>query len=331
MVHKYDQNKSKAPTTFMADILYPLLGLLAASALLMLGAEILIKACKLFSRALDVSEAFSGITLMSIATSSPEIFVSLGAHFSDHTALALGNLAGSNIANILLVYGLGCLLFLKPNHSRSLMSRTDMIAFVLSSLAFFLVIFYGLYSFLAGALLLLFYCGYIGFSYITEHNGTSHKNTVREFSGPIALKLLAFSLAGAVVLYAGSELIIYSGTSLARIFNIPESTIGLTAVAVGTSLPELVVLLLSARRMSEEFVIANIIGSNVFNITLIPGLMFLILPTQAPIYLENIGVIFFALCSLLFIIKSQLSRRFSITSGAIFLMLYAAFIYRLAA
>lgn len=314
----------------MTDTLYPILGLLLASALLMLGAEILIKACKLFSCALGVSEAFAGITLMSIATSSPEIFVSLGAHLDEHTALALGNLTGSNIANILLVYGLGCLLFLRPSHSRSLLSRTDMIAFLLSSLVFFVVIFYEIYSFLAGAVLFLIYGIYIAISYNSERNGTSTQATPRDFSKKTVLKLLGYSVTGAVILYIGSELIIYSGTTLARIFDIPESTIGLTAVAIGTSLPELVVLLLSAKRMSEEFVVANIVGSNIFNITLIPGLMFLILPTQAQFPLENMGIIFFVLCSLLFVIKSQLRQRFFVSSGAVFLMLYAAFIYRLA-
>ncbi len=314
----------------MADITYPILGLLLASVLLMLGAEVLIKACKLFSCALGVSEAFAGITLMSVATSSPEIFVSLGAHLTDHTSLALGNLTGSNIANILLVYGLGCLLFLKPNHSRSLLSRTDMVAFLLASFVFFIMIFYGIYSFWAGALLFLIYVIYIAVSYYTERNGNSHAATKRNFSAPIAFKLLGFSVAGTIVLYIGSELIIYSGTTLARIFSIPESTIGLTAIAIGTSLPELVVLLVSAKRMSEEFVVANIVGSNIFNITFIPGLMFLILPTQATIHMESIGVIFFVLCTLLFVIKSQLRQKFLVSAGVMFLMLYVAFIYRLA-
>ncbi len=314
----------------IADLTYPLLGLILASALLMLGAEILIKACKLFASALGVSQAFAGITLMSIATSSPEIFVSLGAHLRDHTSLALGNLTGSNIANILLVYGLGCLLFLRPGHSRNLLSRYDMVAFLLSSCVFFLVIFYEIYSLYSGAILMAIYIGYIAISYYNERNGRSAQATPRDLSYSTTFKLLGYSVAGSLILYGGSELIIYSGTELARIFHISEGTIGLTAIAIGTSLPELVVLLVSAKRMTEEFVVANIVGSNIFNITFIPGLMFLILPTQATVHLENVGIIFFVLCSLLFIIKSQLRQKFLVSSGAVFLMLYAAFIYRLA-
>ena len=133
----------------MIEILYPIAGLLLASVLLMLGAEILIRACKLFSSVLRVSEAFSGITLMSIATSAPEIFVSVDAHLTNHTALALGNLAGSNIANIFLVYGLGCLLVFKPNHSRKLLSRNDIVMFLLATCTFLTVIFYNFYGMFA--------------------------------------------------------------------------------------------------------------------------------------------------------------------------------------
>ena len=245
-----------------------LASLIGGLVLLALGGDLLVRGAVRTSKALGASPLFAGIFIVALGTSLPEIIVSVNAAFSGSPGLAIGNIVGSSIANVFLVLALPALIFPViaggPGQIRALMATL---------LATFLWI--GMTSImpltpLMGICFLLVLIGYVGLSlFAAARDEVAGKPTgAREHAaaGPPLWRALIYIPVGVAALVYASSLIVDGADGLARAFGVPEEYIGLTLLAVGTSLPEIGASLAAAFRQRGDVLVGNILGSNIFNI-----------------------------------------------------------------
>lgn len=250
--------------------------------LLFVGGEGLVRGSVSVARKLNISELVIGLTLVGFGTSVPELVTSLRAIDEGAVGIAVGNVVGSNIANILLVLGVAAVIHPIVTNPRALMRDTSVM--VLVTMLLCVMIWFDLFSRLAGGLLVAGLLAYIAFSLIADqttgddaaemHAGEGE--TVEASYGVGVGVLIA--LAGLVGVVIGAKLLVDGGVIIAREFGISETVIGLSIVAVGTSLPELATSAIAALRGKADVALGNIIGSNIFNILGILGVTALVHP-----------------------------------------------------
>ncbi len=256
-----------------ATLILHLVLIVLGVAVLYFGGEILVRSVSGLASALDVSSFLIAFTVVAFGTSAPELAASAAAAIDDSPELALGNVVGSNIANIALILGLIAVISPLELHSVYLAREVPfMIATAIATLAFVatgelarwqaLVLFAGLLSFL--------------WFMVRTSGGADIEDTPHE--PPPMWKSVLGSLVGLVLLTAGAKLMVDSAQELARGFGVSESIIGLTLVAFGTSVPELASCLVAAARQQGTIVLGNVIGSNVFNTLLILPVAILLKP-----------------------------------------------------
>ena len=263
--------------------------MLLATALLIIGlllvvysADRLVFAASILCRLLGIPPLLIGMTVVSVGTSLPEIIVSVSASLHEQRDLAIGVAIGSNIVNILLILGLAALLHSFRVHS-DVLRRELPLMLVVSLLAGY-VLYDGQLTLDDGILLLSL--AVIWLLYIVKIARTAEKlndsltreqlaELPREGSLPVALLWLGVAL---IIMPMATRMVIDNATVLANYFAISELTIGLTAIAIGTSLPELATAIAGARKGEDDIAIGNIIGSNIFNIAIVLGLPALIAP-----------------------------------------------------
>ena len=257
------------------------IGLLAGGLILLFaGGEALVRGSVAIAERLQISKLVVGMVIVGFGTSAPELLVSVKAAMAGSPAIAIGNIVGSNIANILLIIGLAAAIAPVDNKDKSI--RREALIMVGCSLALLAMMLDGAISSAEGVAMLLALAGYLAMTYHLEKkrrdNAFTHEaNAVAGagFSLPIAA---ATALAGLFMLVYGADLMVAGATSVARNVGVSEAVIGLTIVAVGTSLPELATALVAAWRRQSEVVLANIVGSNIFNILAILGITAVIAP-----------------------------------------------------
>lgn len=263
--------------------------MLLATALLIIGlllvvysADRLVFAASILCRLLGIPPLLIGMTVVSVGTSLPEIIVSVSASLHEQRDLAIGVAIGSNIVNILLILGLAALLHSFRVHS-DVLRRELPLMLVVSLLAGY-VLYDGQLTLDDGILLLSL--AVIWLLYIVKIARAAEKlndsltreqlaELPREGSLPVALLWLGVAL---IIMPMATRMVIDNATVLANYFAISELTIGLTAIAIGTSLPELATAIAGARKGEDDIAIGNIIGSNIFNIAIVLGLPALIAP-----------------------------------------------------
>ncbi len=231
------------------------------------GADRFVSGASAVARIFGVSPLIIGLTIVSIGTSLPELLVTTTATLLDHPDVAVGNVLGSNIANIGLILGLTSLIRPLMIHSRLLAREYPFLAAV--SVFAWLLSLDGQLSRLEGILLtagLAMFLAWMGLTVREENGAAPLLEPAEEVSGAVpvrtALLWLVLGLAGLVL---GSRLLIWGGVGLARAFGISELVIGLTLVAVGTSLPELATTIAGAVKREDDIAVGNVVGSNVFN------------------------------------------------------------------
>jgi cation:H+ antiporter len=250
--------------------------------LLFIGGEGLVRGSVSIARKLNISELVIGLTLVGFGTSVPELVTSLRAINEGAVGIAVGNVVGSNIANILLVLGIAALIHPIITNPRALMRDTSVM--VLVTLLLCVLIWFDLFSRPAGIVLVAGLLAYIAFSLFADqasgdeaaemHAGEGE--TVEAHYGVLLGGLIALAgLAGVVI---GAKLLVDGAVVIARDFGISETVIGLSIVAVGTSLPELATSAIAAFRGKADVALGNIIGSNIFNILGILGVTALVHP-----------------------------------------------------
>lgn len=256
--------------------------------LLLGGAEVMVRGAVALARRFGISTLVIGMTVMAFGTSAPELLVSLNAALSGAPGLAVGNVVGSNIANILLILGAAALV--TPIACVSTELRRNGLILLAGTLIFSALSFRGVVDVWSGAVLLIAFSYFLWNSYKREAAGEGAAGGMAGDSGmPPANLLVAvlMFLAGLAALLAGAELVVRGGVAAARLFGVSEAVIGLTVVALGTSLPELVVSVVAAYRGHPDVALGNVVGSNLFNVLGVIGVVAVITPVTVEARVVN--------------------------------------------
>ena len=250
--------------------------------LLFFGGELLVRASVSLATKMNVSTLVIGMTVVSFATSAPELFVSLKAVFSNSGDISLGNSIGSNIANIAFVLAITAIFF-KVKIAKKVLSLNYPLLLIASLLlAFILYYFKGVSSFI-GYLFVIILITYIliliNDARDNQLNAKSEERVVISSKNTITyFKSISMLLLGVLLLKYGADFLVNSAMNIADYFEVPERVIAVTIVAIGTSIPELAASIIAAYRNEDSLAIGNLIGSNVFNIFAVLGLTAIIKP-----------------------------------------------------
>ncbi|MCK0156568.1 calcium/sodium antiporter [Cellulophaga sp. F20128] len=246
--------------------------------LLIMGGNWLLKSAVALSLRLNIPKIVIGMTVVSFATSAPELIVSIKAALDGSPDLALGNVVGSNIANLGLV--LGVTVILGSIDVRKSFYTTDWPILMVASLIFFGFIYFdGIIEFYEGFIMVILLIAYILFLLKFQKTAVIDEAPEDDEAMP-KLKLLLFLILGGVGLWGGSELLIQGATGLARLYEVSERVIGVTVVSIGTSIPELAASIIAVLKKEKAISLGNLIGSNVFNIFAVLGITAMITPLQ---------------------------------------------------
>jgi len=260
-----------------ADLLFILLGLI----LLFFGAEFLVRGAIALALRMGISPLIVGLTVLAFCTSSPELVVGLRAAYAENGGIVIGNVLGSNIANTGLILGLAALIYPLQVH-RQIIRREIPVMLTLTLLAVFFIS-SGVIGRLEGMVLFIGLLAYVVYSVISaRESGESAPVEEVEAIAPKSTRhwvwdiaLLAFGLG---ILTGGAELMVKGAVNVATMLGASEALVGLTIVAIGTSLPELATSLVAACRKEGDLMVGNLIGSNIFNIGAILGAVSLVYP-----------------------------------------------------
>ncbi|KJZ20897.1 calcium/sodium antiporter [Loktanella sp. S4079] len=254
------------------DAIYAAGGLAA----LVLCGDVLVRGAVAVAQRAGLSPFVIGLTLVGFGTSMPELMTSLIAAYQGYSGIALGNVVGSNIANILLILGITAAMGAIPG--RALLERDGMVMIGATALCAVFIL-YGQIGRVAGLLCL---AGLVGYLVVTLRSGRPEGTAKEQTTGmPVWVGLGVFIL-GLLGVMLGAKFLVQGASAIARTFAVSEAVIGLTIVAVGTSLPELVTSVLAARKGQGEIAIGNIIGSNIFNVLGILGVTAAVYPMTVP-------------------------------------------------
>lgn len=262
------------------EYVYILVGLVG----LFVGGEALVRGSVNIARRLSISPLVIGLTVVAFGTSAPELLVSLQAAWRGAPDIAVGNIVGSNIANVLLILGMTALVW--PIRVSGAAVRNDA-AFMLVGTVFLVPLFaLGEIGRWAGAVLFVALVFYLVWTFLTSRDADDADEPEHEVAPKSPLVSLLWVGGGLLGLLFGAKFLVEGSVSVARDFGVSEAFIGLTIVAMGTSLPELATSLIAAFRRHSEIAIGNILGSNIFNIFGILGLTAMISPISvAPRFL----------------------------------------------
>ena len=299
--------------------------------ILIKGASFLVEGATSVARKFKVPDLVIGLTIVAFGTSAPELFVNVISSVKGNPALAIGNILGSNIANILLVLGLAALIRPLEVGKGTVWKEIPFLFFtslLLGFLANDIIFFKNSNSFIGrvdGLVFLGFFILFMIYSFkIAKPSYMSEEVPEKEYSVGKSVFLMFIGLIG---LSLGGKFIVDSAIEIARRFGMEDVLIGLTVVAIGTTLPEIATSVVAAYKKKMDIAIGNVVGSNIFNILFVLGISSIIKPI--PFYsVENISMLIVILASLLLFVtmftlkKNKLDR----WEGAIFLLLYAGYL-----
>lgn len=306
--------------------------LIAGLILLLVAGDSLVSGAASLAIKFKISPLLIGLTIIAFGTSAPELFVSLKAAFNGTPGIAIGNVVGSNIANMLLVLGLPAIFYSMNADNEDV--RKNMKIVLLASLVFAALTLTGLLVWWHGAIL---FSGIILFLYFEARNSrTKRKNGQYDYSEiedeldatpKRGWKIALFLIFGVIGLPLGAHYLVEGATTIALDFGISEAAIGLTIVALGTSLPELAAVFSSVRRKESDLAIGNVLGSNLFNMLAVMGLTSLIHPVAVADSIINIDIwVMLAVTLLLYLVISRI-KKISSLIGFVFTTLYVLYIF----
>lgn len=286
---------------------------------LFVGGDLLVRGASGAALRLGLSPMVIGLTIVGFGTSTPELLVSLNAALGGQPGIAIGNVIGSNIANSLLILGLAAVLATVTAAFATI--RRDLMWMLGATLALPLVFWSGQVGLVEGlalvAALLVF---------LVVNLRSTQKADAAVPQGPSLRISLAFAAGGLVAVMAGAHYLVQSATIIARDFGVSEAMIGLSIVAVGTSLPELATTVVAILRGQRDIALGNVIGSNIFNILGILGLTALITPIPLDSRFLQIDTPFLVALTLAIIAVLFLAERLGRMAGLVMLGAYAAYL-----
>ncbi|SMC44212.1 cation:H+ antiporter [Desulfocicer vacuolatum DSM 3385] len=249
--------------------------LLAGLALLYYGSEFLVKGAASTAILFAVRPVIVGLTVVAFATSAPELLVSLVASVKGSGDISVGNILGSNVINIALVLGLSALI--RPIKINGRIAQVEMPIMVFVCVLFYVICLDGVIGWGDGALLLAILVLFLGYSIWTARD--KNGDTVREKPTVRALFRNGVMIVGGLIgLAKGADMVVQSAIIMAREIGLSEAFIGISIVALGTSLPELATSAVAAAQGESDISVGNVVGSNIFNVCMVMGLVGLIQP-----------------------------------------------------
>ena len=306
-------------------LLYIIL-IIVGFALLIVGADFLVDGASGIAKKFHIPEIIIGLTIVSIGTSMPELFVSITSAIDGYSDMALGNVIGSNLCNLLLILGLSSLI--KPVDFQEETRKYEIPMCLLFTII--LMIFSntsGGISRIEAVILLVLFVLFIEYTiYMGKKKSKEDSKVVEEKNKNKTIKNIILIILGIVGLKFGGDFVVNNAVNIAKMFNISEKVISLTILAIGTSLPELVTSVTAAIKGNSDIAIGNIIGSNIFNILLILGVSSVIKPiTFNSSYNMDLSILCISTVILaLFPIippKNKMSR----VNGLIYVLMYGAY------
>lgn len=311
----------------MMDLVYVAIGLV----LLVLAGDALVRGSVNLSLRLGIPPLIVGLTVVAFGTSAPELLVSVQAILDDAPGIALGNVVGSNIANILLVLGIPAII--STIHSSTLGVSRGFITMLAATALFIGLCFLGPIIWWHAAILLVGLALMIGDNIRSARSHMNDAEEDLEGADPSApwWKIIGFLVIGIIGLPVGADFLVKGAADIARIYGISETVIGLTLVAIGTSLPELATSVIAAFKKQADVAMGNVIGSNVFNLLGIIGVAGFVGPIPVPDSMLHSDLWVMAAASLLLI--PFILMRFNITRtvGVVFCAMYVAYTVSLVA
>lgn len=305
--------------------------LISGLILLIIGGEVLVKGAVNIAFRAKISTLVVGMTIVSMGTSAPELLVSLKASLSGHPDIALGNVVGSNIANIALILGITAIIFPLVVERNSM--RYDWPIMMLVTSLFYIFILDRSFVWYEGLTLLILLISYIVFViWKSRKDNIAQQNNSTEEVVPISGKLykdILFVIVGCVGLAFGADWLVIGAVDIARDFGIDELVISVTIVAFGTSAPELVTSVVAAVRQQSDISVGNIIGSNLFNIAGIMGITGLV--TSLEINKKVITNDMLWVLGLSFVLLPMMisGKKISRLEGVLLFLVYLAYIFSL--
>jgi cation:H+ antiporter len=292
---------------------------------LALGGDFLVKASVDIAARLGVSPLLIGLTLVGFGTSTPELVTSLQAALVHSPGIAIGNVVGSNIANVLLILGLSAIL-MPVAASAGAIYRDGLFVVVTATLLAWVSL-KGNFTSEMGMVFIGLLAVYVATAWAFERSNPESERTIHlhEVSGLWQSVLVAIGSIGILIL--GASFLVDGSVQLARRFELPETFIGLTLVAVGTSLPELFTSVTAALRRQSDIAIGNILGSNIYNILGIGGIVAVVHPVEVPAQIATFDNFVMIGVSVLLLAWLVLARGLGRLGGIVFLALYAGYIF----
>ena len=297
--------------------------------LLIKGGDWLLKSSVSLSLNLSIPKAVIGMTVVSFATSAPELIVSIQSALAGYSDIALGNVVGSNIANLAFV--LAITILITPIAVPKSFFKTDWPMMMLTTLLFIgMIVFDGTLSSVEGFIMVLILIAFL--YYLLKGQGVSEVTEVasEEFKLLNSFQTIQYLIAGGFALWLGSETLVRGAVSLASLMGVSERVISISIISVGTSIPELSASIIAIIRKEKAISLGNLIGSNVFNNLAVMGITSMIQPisVQDPNIITNDLVWMFAI-SLLVLLMVFIPRdsRLNRFNGVVLLGLYLYFIY----
>ncbi len=305
-------------------------------ALLFAGGEFLVRGAVAVSRRMNISPLLIGMTVVAFCTSAPELVVSVQSALQGNPDIAVGNVVGSNICNIALILGLAAVL--KPISVHRVQVRPDTIMMIAACALLVVLGFFGAVERWQGALMVTVLVAYIVVQYRREMRaGTAaenwHVEEAAEFKARLTVpQAIGLLCAGLVALVFGSQLLVDGATSLAAALGVPDAVVGLTVVALGTSLPELATSAVAAARGHSEVAVGNVVGSNTFNVLAILGTTAVVQPVTISAQMARIDIpLMLAACAFagaVLLVSGRFGRVFG-ASLVVGYVVYIAFLYTL--
>lgn len=295
-------------------------------ALLVLGGDVLVRHAGNIASRLGVSSSLIGLTIVGFGTSTPELVTSLQAAFAGSPGISVGNVVGSNTANILLILGLTALISTLATKTAFL--RRDMIVLSATAVVALLIVQTGYLERWIGILLVIALIGYVGLCIFDERtqSSTVQPSLPEEISvarGGFVGDTIGF-VSGLVMTLIGAKFFVDGAVSLASQLGVSDTLIGLTIVAVGTSLPELITSLIAALKKQADLAFGNIVGSNIFNVLFILGITASVQPIPVPPQIARVDI-WVMLAATLVLVAFALRGKLGRWSGGLLLGSYFAY------
>ncbi|MCB2053065.1 MAG: calcium/sodium antiporter [Geminicoccaceae bacterium] len=313
------------------DMLYLAVGFV----LLIGGGEALVRGSVTVARQAGLSPFVIGLTLVGFGTSTPELVTSIQAALVDAPGIAIGNVFGSNIANVLLI--LGAAAVLQPIAcDPTALARDGTMMIAATAACIIVVLTVGAIDRITGGVFVLLFVCYLVATWLHDRAQPDATTALHAQEGEAVepmrvgfLPALLLTLGGIALTVLGARLLVSGAIGIAQAFGVSQTVIGLTVVAIGTSLPELVTSVMAAMRRQADLALGNIIGSNIFNILSILGITALIQPIAVPEEVLGMDLWVLGGVSLLLVVFARTGWRLSRREGAVFLFGYVAYVIAL--